>query len=279
MELTLLTINTWKCDGDYYNRRAVLEKELKESEAQVILCQECFRSADGNVDTLEHLSQTLGMPAWYVPCRRKERMLADRWVDSFSGLGILTSLPVMNERVIDLPSDAIDGGRQAQLLTIELAAGQTLSIANVHLTHLPDDELRRRQLQAVLENMNDSDASFRIIGGDWNAATHSPILNEMMDRTPAADCYVLGQGADPRYSLLSFYRKGVSVCVDHFFALPLRAAESGSSEGQSLAVCGNRSKPSIYPSFIRAGVVLNRPDAGSGLYPSDHFGIRVTLTY
>ena len=267
MELTLLTINTWKCDGDYYNRRAVLERELKKNEAQVILCQECFRSMDGSVDTLEQLSQGLGMPAWYVPCRRKERMLADRWVDSFSGLGILTSLPVTDHAVIDLPSDGVDGGRKAQLLTIGLASGQTLLVANIHLTHLPDDKLRRRQLQAIVEIMSSSEASFRIIGGDWNAETHSPILNEMMDTAPAADCYVLGQGAAPRYSLLSFFRRGAPVCVDHFFALPSEAAINGSS------------KPSIYPSFIRAGIVLDQPDAGSGLYPSDHFGICVTLTY
>ena len=63
MELTLVSINTWKCDGDYFNRRKVLKQQLMKIDAQVILCQECFRSADGTVDTLDDLSQTFGMAA------------------------------------------------------------------------------------------------------------------------------------------------------------------------------------------------------------------------
>jgi endonuclease/exonuclease/phosphatase family metal-dependent hydrolase len=248
MELTLLTINTWKCDGDYYNRRELLKRELKKMDAQVILCQECFRSADGSVDTLDELSQALGMAAYAVPARKKMRLLGDAWVDSYSGLGILTALPVTDQTVIDLPSNAGDGGRKVQLLTIRLAPGQTIRIANIHLTHLADDELRRCQLQTVLATMRRSPATFRILGGDWNTEALSPLLTGMMETVPAADCYVLGKGTQP-------------VWVDHFFTLPLGA------------------EPSIYPSFIRAGVVLDRPDADSGLYPSDHFGIRVTLVY
>jgi endonuclease/exonuclease/phosphatase family metal-dependent hydrolase len=248
MELTLLTINTWKCDGDYYNRREVLKKELLKSNAQVILCQECFCSADGRIDTLEYLSQELGMRAYAVPARKKKRLLGEQWVDSTSGLGILTPLAVKGVSAVELPSTETDGGRKVQLLTIELASGVELLIANIHLTHCPDDTLRRCQLQTVLEAMKTSKSAFRIIGGDWNTEADSSILRQMMETTPAADCYVLGNGAGrPRW-------------VDHFFTLSV-------------------SEPSIYPVFIRAGIVLDQPDADSGLYPSDHFGIRITLVY
>ena len=258
MELTLLTINTWKCDGDYYNRREVLTKALQRSGADVILCQECFQSVDGTIDTPAHLSAALNMPAYTVPSRRKQRLLSDRWIDSWSGLCILTALPVTNQTVVDLPSNEADGGRNAQLLTIELDSGDKLLLANIHLTHIPDHQLRRRQLQTVTQPMLKSKAAFRIIGGDWNTDVATPILNDMMETAPAADCYALGQGAVPRYSLLSFFQKGIPVCVDHFFTLP-----SGT----------------VYTSFIGAGVVLDKPDVRLGLYPSDHFGIRVTLTY
>lgn len=258
MELTLVTINTWKCDGDYYKRKALLNQELRKTEAQVILCQECFRSADGSVDTLEELSQALGMAAYAVPARKKKRLLGDEWVDSYSGMGVLTTLMVKDRSVIELPSDAADDGRKAQLLTIGLPTGAELLIANIHFTHLPDEELRHRQLQTVVDVMRDSKAAFRIIGGDWN--TEPKYLTDFMETTSIADCYVLGRGEEPRCSLVSCYQKGLSVCVDHFYTLPLY-----NSSG--------------YPCFVRAGVVLDQPDANSGVYPSDHFGIRVTLIY
>ena len=51
MNITLLTINTWKCDGDYHPRVEWLAAELKASGARIILCQECFQTADGKEDT------------------------------------------------------------------------------------------------------------------------------------------------------------------------------------------------------------------------------------
>ena len=227
-------------------------------DAQVILCQECFRCADGSVDTLDYLSRSLGMSAYAVPAREKKRSLNGEWVDSFSGLGILTRLPVNQEAIIDLPSNAADGGRKTQLLTIALSPGVELLIANIHLTHLPDEELRRRQWQEVMNVMRASGAAFRMIGGDWNAAEQE--LAECRATAAAADCYVLGQGGEPRCSLLACRQNGLSVCVDHFYTL-------------------HHSNSSGYPCFVRAGVVLDKPDVSSGLYPSDHFGIRVTLIY
>ena len=257
MEVTLVTINTWKGDGRYRQRKKLLSKGLKESGAQIILCQECFRTADGSVDTLEYLSKGLAMPAWFIPCRRKQRLSEGVLADSWSGMGVLTNYPVLKQDFIDLPSNAADGGRRAQLVTMEIKPGVILLVANIHLTHLQDEALRKRQLKAVLDGIARSESSIRIIGGDWNAETGSAILADLVGKTSAADCYFLGGGREPRVSLVSPWLKGIPLCVDHFFIL------SGTT---------------AFPSFIRAGVVLNRPDPGmSNIYPSDHFGIRVTL--
>lgn len=258
MELTLLTINTWKCDGDYYIRREVLLRELATAGAQVILCQECFRSADEQTDTLGYLAAGLNMSAYFLPARRKERLLAGEWVDSFSGLGILTSLPVLDQAVVDLPAVAADQDRKAQLLTLEPLPGHKMLIANIHLTHLRDDRLRREQLGSLLDAMRDHPAAIRLVGGDWNAESDSAVLNDMLLPVRAVDCYRLGGGSGPRISLLESLRNGHPVCVDHFFSLP------GSGD-------------EIYPSVLRADIVLNKPDAATGLYPSDHFGIRITM--
>ena len=173
-------------------------------------------------------------------------------------MGVLTRLAVSHEMIIDLPSNTADGGRKAQLLTIELSPGVELLIANIHLTHLADEALRQRQWQAVIKVMQESGAAFRMIGGDWNAEGRD--LADLRATASAADCYMLGQGEEPRCSLLACHQKGLPICVDHFYTL-------------------HHSNTSNYPCFVRAGAVLNQPDAGSGLYPSDHFGIRVTLVY
>jgi hypothetical protein len=159
---------------------------------------------------------------------------------------------------------AADGDRKAQLLTLEPAPGYKMLIANVHLTHLQDDGLRQEQLNALLAAMRDRDtmrhdkADTRLIGGDWNADQDSPVLHDSMRSVQAMDCYRLGGGGGPRVSLLESMRSGQPVCVDHFFALP-----------------GDGDAP--YPAVLRADIVLNKPDPATGLYPSDHFGIRITM--
>lgn len=240
MNTTLLTINTWKCDGDYYPRMELLAAGLKASGARIILCQECFRTADGKVDTLSYLSRELNMPGYFVPCRRKSRMFDGIDTDSFSGLGILTDRPVTEQLIIDLPSSPADGGRSAQLLTLDLGDGLSAVIANVHLTHLRNSEaLRLSQLEKVLSCMAASNAPYRIIGGDFNARPNSALIEFLKDKIKAVEC--------------------IQHFVDYIFVLP------------SLV-------PSTYPSSIHAKIVLDRPDT-AGLYPSDHLGIQTTIIY
>jgi endonuclease/exonuclease/phosphatase family metal-dependent hydrolase len=258
MGTLLLTINTWKCDGDYYGRMQALAGGLEAIRAQVVLCQECFSTVDGTVDTLDWLSAALGMSAYFVPARRKMRLLGSEWVDSFSGLGILSRQPVVEAGFIDLPSSGPDGGRRAQLATLEIMPGRSLLVANIHLTHLHDENLRRQQLNAVLEEMGKSAAPYRIIGGDWNTPVGSEVMQELTAQTGAEDSYVLAGGKEPRVSLLAAFHHGRFLCVDHIFSMPIAGRNT-------------------YPLFTDAAVVLNGPDSSNGLYPSDHFGLKVTL--
>ena len=151
MDIGLITINTWKCDGDYFRRRQALAAGLHDRHPgpRVILCQECFRTIDEKVDTIGFLSAALKMPAWFVPCRQKHRSLDGIMTDSFSGLGILTNLPVSHQAAIDLPSPPADGGRKAQLLTVEILPGISMLLVNVHLTHLRKSSLTGRTSSAV----------------------------------------------------------------------------------------------------------------------------------
>jgi endonuclease/exonuclease/phosphatase family metal-dependent hydrolase len=240
MEIDLVTINTWKCDGDYYNRREVLAAGLQKMSftAQVIFCQECFQTIDGEVDTLHYLSVALNIPGYFAKTRRKHRSLNDRMTDSFSGLGILTNLPVSSETTIGLPSSQADGGRVAQFLTLELTPGISMLVANVHLTHLRNHHaLRIQQLVSVLQGISASSADYRIIGGDFNAEENSTEIQLLKERGPVID--------------------SASHWVDHLLII--------------------RPDAEPYPKFTRSETVLDQPDAANGLYPSDHFGVHAHL--
>ncbi|MCY7358638.1 MAG: hypothetical protein LH609_14505 [Rudanella sp.] len=51
---SLLTINTWKCDGQYRQRLALLKTQLGALRPDVVFCQEVFRAA--GADTGRELS-------------------------------------------------------------------------------------------------------------------------------------------------------------------------------------------------------------------------------
>ncbi|HTR31772.1 MAG TPA: hypothetical protein VMH27_21010 [Puia sp.] len=240
MEIDLLTINTWKCEGDYYRRRQLLAAGLQKMKFtnQVILCQECFRTVDGKTDTIRYLSEALSLPGYFVPARRKCRYINGDLTDSLSGLGILTNLPVSEGIALALPSGAADGGRSAQILILELPTGEPMLIANVHLTHLRNNEaLRVHQLDSVLREISLSSAGIRVIGGDFNAEENSTEIQFLKERAPVVE--------------------SASHWVDHLMII--------------------RPEVNPYPTFIHSGTVLDQPDAESGMYPSDHFGIHARL--
>jgi endonuclease/exonuclease/phosphatase family metal-dependent hydrolase len=113
-----------------------------------------------------------------------------------------------------------------------------MMIANVHLTHLRNGEaLRLRQLEKVLSCMDGSAASYRIIGGDFNARPGSALIEELKNKIKAVEC--------------------IQHFVDYIFVLPSPSSNN-------------------YPSFIHAKTVLDRQDP-TGLYPSDHFGLQAAL--
>ena len=148
--------------------------------------------------------------------------------DSFSGLGVLTNLPVSSRTIIALPSSLADGGREAQLLTLGLTSGISMLIANVHLTHLRNNRaLRIEQLISILKEISASPARCRIIGGDFNAEENSTEIQLIKEREPVID--------------------SASHWVDHL--LIIRPA----------------AKP--YPEFTRSETVLDQPDVKMACIP------------
>jgi endonuclease/exonuclease/phosphatase family metal-dependent hydrolase len=257
-KVKIITINTWKCDGDYYRRISLLAEQLKALKPDVIACQECFISEEApHANTLKFLAEQLNMKYLFTSGRSKKRYFEGKWVDSQSGLGILSVYPLHDVASISLPAVAEDNDRKAQQVEVLLPDGQKLLVTNVHLTHLKNVALRKQQAEFVAEKTKSlQNYPYKIVCGDFNAEPSSAEVKAFINNSHAIDCYTAGNGYEPRYSLMENLQQKRHVCVDHIFAFPF--TNGG------------------YPNFTDSAVVLNQPDA-SGLYASDHFGISTTL--
>ncbi len=168
--MRIVTLNTWKCDGDYRERLKTMVEVLHRLLPDVVMLQEVFASEVARTDTAAYLARALDMVATAAPARRKPRWFEGRVVDSTSGLALLTRQPPREHHVMQLPSDERDGERVAQLARLS-HRGQGFWLANLHLTHLADASLlRTRQLQAALSSWQTHASSYPLVlGGDFNA--------------------------------------------------------------------------------------------------------------
>ncbi len=256
--LKILTINTWKCDGDYDRRMDIMSKQLYETDADIVLLQEVFGTLSGDINTALFLANQLNMHHLFLPERQKKRWFRENTVESFSGLAILSKMKALHNGSIQLPSNEKDGGRSALIASFKVG-GQKLGIANIHLTHLKNSsELRRDQLYVLLSNRELNKNDFKVIGGDFNCTFESEELvtftNEpFMLKDTFLDVNE-GQVTFPtsENSPKKFARK-----IDHLMLLP--------------------DKNRKYPSVVESRIALNKKEGEHGLYPSDHFGVLAVL--
>jgi endonuclease/exonuclease/phosphatase family metal-dependent hydrolase len=250
--LRLVTLNTWKAEGNYPLRLQAMHRQLAELDADVVVLQEVFQTSVVGVHTADWLGEALGLHVLDAPARRKLRLHGGRWVDSASGMAILCRHAPLSQGCLPLPSDEADGERLAQWACFDMGWHRCW-VVNIHLSHLPKAaELRARQLQTVLVWAagcvgND----LLLIGGDFNTELSEPTMSSLLrgwEGEAVADCFLPpGTVTCPNAT-----GHGLGGGIDHWLArVPANWTWTG------------------------AQVVLNRPDADSGVWPSDHFGLLI----
>ncbi|MDZ4317608.1 MAG: endonuclease/exonuclease/phosphatase family protein [Phenylobacterium sp.] len=173
--MRIVTLNTWKNEGQYERRLALMAEGLGELEPDVVCLQECFQ-ADG-FDTARHLADALGLDAALAPARHKLRAHQGRRIESASGLAILRRNGALASGRLALPSDPADGERIGQWA--DVAPG--LRVLNLHLTHLRGPQassLRAAQLAKALAAARRPGAGL-IVAGDLNAPADAPDLAQI----------------------------------------------------------------------------------------------------
>ncbi|MFZ5720705.1 MAG: endonuclease/exonuclease/phosphatase family protein [Pseudomonadota bacterium] len=240
--MRIVTLNTWKNEGDYARRLRLMGEGLAALDADLVCLQECF-SAAGH-DTGAALSYATGLHLHAAPAREKLRPMEGRLVRSASGLAMLSKTP-LRPAVLALPSDPLDGERIAQRADLT-ACGRPLRLLNLHLTHLRGpkaSQLRGAQLLRALEWGCQDLSGALIVAGDLNATAADPELA------------VLGLSAAP--STMQGAREGDSpsagAAIDH-----VHLQHAG-----GWRVAGRRT-------------ALDRAD-GAGWFPSDHAAVVLDL--
>lgn len=250
--MRLVSLNTWKAEGDYPQRLRAMAEGLSALHPDVVALQEDMRTPDGQTHTALALSRALGLRLNWIPARDKMRRMGVRHVRSTAGLAVLSREPAQEVRTLSLPDDPADGERVAQCVRLPGPSGDWW-LVNLHLTHLPHrPDLRHAQLKTVLGALA-FEAGMRpvVLCGDFNAGPGEP--EQAVFRHPFGP---LLDAFGNRSKLTHRDERGHAANLDHIL----------------LYVTGAGPVPRVH----RAWTALDRPDA-HGVMSSDHWAVCADL--
>lgn len=258
----ILTINTWKGDGNYEWRIQMMAQELYGLQPDIVCLQEAVRTADFKIDTAQYLADFLGMEMVYAPARLKQRTIEKAEHFCHSGLAILSASPIETHWFTAIPTCEEDPERLT--LTAQLYRNEKLiTITNLHLTHIAGrNALRLEQfVQTVTKNIEATGNSYWFCCGDYNCFLDQTILDAVETKTRPVkihDCYLDGGGKLPGETLAYSDTAPGNNRIDYIFSLVRHSSNSFETRN--------------------AKIVLNNPDF-EGCYPSDHFGVCVDIHF
>ena len=248
-EFAVLTLNTWKCDGDYPGRLPLIRHGIAALRPDICLLQESFVAGALGWDTAEHVAETLGYRVAYAPARDKLRRIDGHPVRSQSGLALLTRGEIVSSRTVILPDDPEDGERIAQVAEVTLD-GARLLVVNIHLTYLPGrDALRQEELAVALADLPPlTGYAAAAIGGDFNCPPDSAPIRWLMSEPDRA---VTDTAAGADFITHEASSRRPAQRIDYIFLV-------------------DTGRP---PRVLDTKRVLDTPDPATGLLPSDHYGV------
>jgi endonuclease/exonuclease/phosphatase family metal-dependent hydrolase len=181
-----------------------LAQVIESQNPDVVTLQEVSRGwvIDGSVDTIEWLSQRLGLPYAYGPNEGYQ------W-----GNAILSRYPILNLGTGELPPQSLRLRRGYILAEID-AGAKSLWVINTHLHNVEEDsDIRMEQVPVLIYAWNK--AARTVITGDFNATPDAPEMALLAD----AGFYDVGKfiGPDPGYT---YYSADPYQRIDYFWTTP-----------------------------------------------------------
>jgi endonuclease/exonuclease/phosphatase family metal-dependent hydrolase len=258
--MRVLSINTWKNDGDVPMRWARLARALRAFKPDILLLQEAFASQDTGESVAHYLAGALGCHLAFAPAREKERAHRGGTVASVSGLAILSSSEATGIQRIRLPTTDVGGERIALAASVNWREF-VLRVACVHFSHIRgESEVREAQMRRVLESLGGAWTQGPcLIGGDFNTTVDA--LQPTLDELSPGSCWrdILGELG----------------CEQPTVPLPPRPSRPG-RRIDNLILIEPRGAPAL--ELRDGGLALNEPEPGQPrLFPSDHAAVWVEL--
>lgn len=203
--IKLLTLNTWKCDGQYPRRLNALRQDKTFQAADIVCLQEVFRSDVEGLDTLQHLASVVGQRhVMFRTARLKTRQIGNKSIYGASGLAVISRFPVLSHGVFCLRPVEGDMQRIAQWCVLDINSTRVL-VVNVHLSHISTPPgVQQGQLAQVRRFANTLRHSLMIIAGDMNS--------------PPDDLDVTGCQSAFDHPPPSTLNVDGDVCLDHVYA-------------------------------------------------------------
>jgi endonuclease/exonuclease/phosphatase family metal-dependent hydrolase len=130
--ISIVTLNTWKGEGDYASRMSAAIGLLAGLDPDIVLLQEVLALPSRGLCTADTLSAALGLNCAFIPAREKMRLFEGGDVLSQSGLAVLARERILSASPVLLPADPRDGERIAQVVHIDGTVPAT--VLNLHLT-------------------------------------------------------------------------------------------------------------------------------------------------
>jgi endonuclease/exonuclease/phosphatase family metal-dependent hydrolase len=182
---TIVTLNSWKCDGDYRKRVEIITRQALDLRPDILLLQEAFIAPELGLSTAQTVADALGYHCAIHPARTYPRRVDGEKTPSSSALAILTSGDILSSEKIALESDKEDGERISQIAEINLEESRIL-IVNTHLTYLEDaDPMRQREMEQTLAALPDlTGYDLAVMGGDFNCPPDSPPMKWLLNDAP-----------------------------------------------------------------------------------------------
>ena len=215
---SLLSLNTWKCEGEYPKRIEAISHLLQNLGPDIVLFQENYSTDDQHSTARQVADSVEGYQLIESIARCKPRRCNGEEGESCSGLAVLSRFPVTLLDELNLPSDQADGQRIAQFIDLDLGLIKCLLI-NAHLTHLAgEDELRRVQAETITNHAFHLGYHDNVIlGGDFNAMPDSPCIKWLEGTGRFTNGWSRRQ-PDSRYStLVDSEADDEAGCVDYLF--------------------------------------------------------------